>query len=142
MENTPYAHLPRQYYKSRFWRFVLDTKDSRETISEPRFRQFSENLRNYVASGAVLKAGTALFHSGHTATKIFSFLLILLGACAALLSEAQLFGLSLLAGHFYLNFSPKNELRNLLLLLILPALLLIAMLLFVTADVSIFAGSK
>jgi hypothetical protein len=139
---TPKSRVPRQYLDSSFWRFLLDTKFGAPHPDEPRFKQFSENLRNYVVTGVVWKAGHTLgqANTGRTAS-IASHVLVTIGITAAVLCEAQLFGLSLQAFHWYVGFdvreSPRSKWEHLrsslkwMSLIIVPLLLLWTMWKFV-----------
>jgi hypothetical protein len=107
---TPRSKVPRQYLDNSFWRFLLDTKHGAEHPDEPRFKQFSENLRNYVVAGVIWKAGHALGQaSASRAASVASHVLVIIGVAAAVLCEAQLFGLSLQAFHWYVGFGFRDQ---------------------------------
>ena|ERR1035438_3530748 len=140
MPLPPYYFVPRRYFASAFWRFLLDTKeDQAEHPPEPRFRQFSENLRNYVVSGTILKVGLTMYHSAHSVAELVpASSLVAVGAIGVLFSEGQLFGLLLLAFHSFAGFSLEDlrpesawdswrQVLKTLSLMALPAILLWAM---------------
>jgi hypothetical protein len=129
---------PSVYFENAFWRFLLDTKFDADERQEPRFRQFSENLRNFVVAGAVLKTGTSMT-SGGIAPRV----LVIMGWLATAFSAAQLFGLTLLAFHWYFGigtglFRPSGfrrrirDIVDLPLAMIIPLLVVWAMYEFVT----------
>lgn len=140
---TPKSHVPTLYYENAFWRFILDAKQE----AEPRFRQFTENLRNYVASGLVLKAGVLLHGQPRSLSNgIASYGLIVVGVAATFLSECQLFGFSIITFHWYVgvSFNRRNdpnlweslrEQAKFMALMFLPLLLVLAMWKFVSSSV-------
>jgi hypothetical protein len=140
MPQPPYYFVPHQYFTSTFWRFLLDTKEDRaEHPPEPRFRQFSENLRNYAVSGTIVEVGLTVFHSAQSiADLIPATSLVAVGAIGVLCSEGQLFGPLALSFHSLVGFSLEDlrphsawdnwrQVLNTLSLMALPTILLWAM---------------
>jgi hypothetical protein len=87
------------FLSNAFWSFVLDmpSKDV-----GPRFKQFAENLRNYIAAAAVLKVGHDLFNSSLDQKLGWQVLfvgigLFILGSAVFAFCELQLWGLLLWA---------------------------------------------
>lgn len=142
----PKSRVPRQYLDNPFWRFLLDTKPGAEYADEPRFKQFSENLRNYVVAGAIWKAGHVLGQaSAGRSASIASHVLVIIGFITALFCEAQFFGLSMQAFHWYLGFgfrdqSPRSKWDHwrsqlkVFLLIVVPIILLWTMWKFVSVS--------
>ena len=98
--------IPHQYTKSRFWRFLLDTKAEATRPDEPRFKQFAENLRNYAVAGVMFRAAQMMaVGMHHPFLSVGRFLLIALACATTALCLAQQFALLIVSFHWYVGWN-------------------------------------
>ena len=100
--------IPDRYTKEGFWRFLLDTKREWERPEEPRFKQFSENLRNFAVSAVILKAARTMVPTSHFFA-IGKYLLLTIGILAVFACTLQLFGLVVVSSHWLLGWAPRDQ---------------------------------
>jgi hypothetical protein len=102
--------IPDQYTKSKFWRFLLDTKAEASHPDEPRFKQFSENLRNYAVAAVMFKAAQTMGMSlHHPFLLIGRYLLIGLASVTTAFCVAQHFALIIVSFHWYVGWDPMDH---------------------------------
>ncbi|HEY5328302.1 MAG TPA: hypothetical protein VIJ79_00315 [Acidobacteriaceae bacterium] len=103
-DNAP-TLIPDQYTKSRFWRFILDTNADAERPDEPRFKQFSDNLRNYAVAAVMFKGAQAIPLTIHHPTMMIGrIVLTILAILATAFSALQQFGLLVISSHWFLGW--------------------------------------
>ena len=102
--------LPDHYLKSRFWRFLLDTREDALRPDEPRFKQFSDNLRNYAVAAVMFKAaGSIPMTVHHPALALGRIVLTLAATVATAFSTLQQFAFLNISSHWFLGWDTLDH---------------------------------
>jgi len=97
--------IPGVYSQSKFWRFVLDTKAEEANPDEPRFKQFSDNLRNFAVAAVMFKAAKEIpFGAHHLLLSLGRVALTLVAVLTTGFSASQQFGLLLISSHWFMGW--------------------------------------
>ena len=109
-EIDEFTLLPDLYTKSKFSRFLLDVKEGADQPEPPRFKQFSDNLRNFGVAALMFKGARALtLSTQHPFLSVGCIVLFMAALVTTVLSAIQQVGLFVIASHWFTGWDVKHH---------------------------------